>query len=188
MGNYRSKKFLDHRMSATLELDQVFFQITNGWSRGYPHTHTFLVLTPPSHTHTFLVLTPTPHTPTYSCSHPPTHTHILVLTPPPTHTHTYSCSHPPPPHTHTHTHILVLTPPPTHTHTLKVSNFVMFGLTLTLTPTHTFLPSQIGDDVAGCVRTVNKFMQVVVRGGGHIFPFDQPERALNLIQNFVNMQ
>ncbi|XP_064401450.1 probable serine carboxypeptidase CPVL isoform X3 [Halichondria panicea] len=47
---------------------------------------------------------------------------------------------------------------------------------------------KIGDDVAGCVRTVNKFMQVVVRGGGHILPFDQPERALNLIQNFVNMQ
>ncbi|XP_064401452.1 probable serine carboxypeptidase CPVL isoform X1 [Halichondria panicea] len=47
---------------------------------------------------------------------------------------------------------------------------------------------KIGDDVAGYVRTVNKFMQVVVRGGGHILPFDQPERALNLIQNFVNMQ
>ena len=36
VGNYRSKKFLDHRTSATLELDQAFFQITNGWSRGYP--------------------------------------------------------------------------------------------------------------------------------------------------------
>ena len=35
MGNYRSKKFLDHGTSATLELDQAFFQITNGWSRGY---------------------------------------------------------------------------------------------------------------------------------------------------------
>ncbi|XP_064401470.1 probable serine carboxypeptidase CPVL [Halichondria panicea] len=42
---------------------------------------------------------------------------------------------------------------------------------------------KIGDDVAGYVSCM-----VVVRGGGHILPFDQPERALNLIQNFVNMQ
>ena len=58
----------------------------------------------------------------------------------------------------------------------------------TPTHTHTFLPFtglvwKIGDDVAGYVSCM-----VVVRGGGHILPFDQPERALNLIQNFVNMQ
>ncbi len=47
---------------------------------------------------------------------------------------------------------------------------------------------KIGDDVAGYVRTVDKFVQAIVRGAGHILPYDQPERALNLIQNFVNMQ
>ncbi len=46
---------------------------------------------------------------------------------------------------------------------------------------------KIGYDVAGYVRTVNKFVQAIVRGAGHIVPYDQPERALNLIQNFVNM-
>ncbi len=47
---------------------------------------------------------------------------------------------------------------------------------------------KIGDDVAGYVRIVDKFVQAIVRGAGHILPYDQPERALNLIQNFVNMQ
>ena len=35
-GNYRSMKFLDQLDKLyTLELDQAFFQKTNGWSRGY---------------------------------------------------------------------------------------------------------------------------------------------------------
>ena len=47
---------------------------------------------------------------------------------------------------------------------------------------------RLGNDVAGYVRVVNKFVQAVVRGAGHILPFDQPERALDLIQKFVNME
>ena len=27
--------------------------------------------------------------------------------------------------------------------------------------------------------------QVIVRGGGHILPYDQPERALDMIDRFV---
>ena len=79
---------------------------------------------------------------------------------------------------------------------------------------------RIGDEVAGYVRQVGKFMQVrtfesvlhiplaivaslslllislsplppslqvIVLGSGHILPYDQPERGLNLIQTFINM-
>ena len=42
------------------------------------------------------------------------------------------------------------------------------------------------EEVAGYIRQVGKFWQVVVRGAGHILPYDQPERGLNLIQNFIN--
>ena len=30
-------------------------------------------------------------------------------------------------------------------------------------------------------------LQVIVLGSGHILPYDQPERGLNLIQTFINM-
>mmetsp|Transcript_43911 Transcript_43911/g.125179 ORF Transcript_43911/g.125179 Transcript_43911/m.125179 type:complete len:480 (+) Transcript_43911:66-1505(+) len=40
-------------------------------------------------------------------------------------------------------------------------------------------------DVAGYVREVKDFVQVVVRGAGHMVPGDQPERALDMIQRFV---
>ena len=46
---------------------------------------------------------------------------------------------------------------------------------------------RIGDDVAGYVRQVESFMQAIVRGAGHIVPYDQPERMFNLIETFVNM-
>lgn len=40
-------------------------------------------------------------------------------------------------------------------------------------------------EVAGFARTVGNFSQVVVRAAGHIVPGDQPERALDMIERFV---
>ena len=40
-------------------------------------------------------------------------------------------------------------------------------------------------EVAGYVRAVGNFTQVVVRAAGHIVPGDQPERALDMISRFV---
>ncbi|KAL5006260.1 hypothetical protein ScPMuIL_015066 [Solemya velum] len=40
-------------------------------------------------------------------------------------------------------------------------------------------------EVAGYVRQVNSFYQVIVRNSGHILPYDQPERAYDMIQRFV---
>jgi len=41
-------------------------------------------------------------------------------------------------------------------------------------------------DVAGYARQVGQFVQVVVRGGGHMVPGDQPERALDMLERFVS--
>ena len=38
---------------------------------------------------------------------------------------------------------------------------------------------------AGYVRVARSLTQVVVRGGGHILPYDQPERSLDMITRFV---
>jgi vitellogenic carboxypeptidase-like protein len=40
-------------------------------------------------------------------------------------------------------------------------------------------------EVAGYAKSVGKFSFVVVRGAGHIVPGDQPERALDMIERFV---
>jgi len=40
-------------------------------------------------------------------------------------------------------------------------------------------------EVAGFVREIPGFQQVVVRGAGHIVPFDQPRRAIDMITRFV---
>ena len=40
-------------------------------------------------------------------------------------------------------------------------------------------------EVAGYVRTVRNLQQVVVRGAGHMVPFDQPHRAFDLITRFI---
>ncbi|KAM3822176.1 putative serine carboxypeptidase CPVL isoform 3-T6 [Vipera latastei] len=40
-------------------------------------------------------------------------------------------------------------------------------------------------EVAGYVRQVGEFYQVIVRGGGHILPYDQPERALDMMDRFI---
>jgi len=41
-------------------------------------------------------------------------------------------------------------------------------------------------EVAGYVRRVRDLYQVVVRGGGHILPWDQPERAWDMIDRFIS--
>eukprot|EP00105_Crassostrea_gigas_P027928 XP_011449426.1 PREDICTED: probable serine carboxypeptidase CPVL isoform X1 [Crassostrea gigas] len=40
-------------------------------------------------------------------------------------------------------------------------------------------------EVAGYVRVVKNFYQVIVRNAGHILPYDQPERGYDLIQRFI---
>uniref|UniRef100_A0A8D0B6T3 Probable serine carboxypeptidase CPVL n=2 Tax=Salvator merianae TaxID=96440 RepID=A0A8D0B6T3_SALMN len=40
-------------------------------------------------------------------------------------------------------------------------------------------------DVAGYVRQAGEFYQVIVRGGGHILPYDQPERSLDMMDRFI---
>ncbi|GAB1290841.1 Probable serine carboxypeptidase CPVL [Apodemus speciosus] len=44
---------------------------------------------------------------------------------------------------------------------------------------------QSDDEVAGYVRRVGKFHQVIVRGGGHILPYDQPMRSFDMINRFI---
>ncbi|KAG9476207.1 hypothetical protein GDO78_002996 [Eleutherodactylus coqui] len=41
-------------------------------------------------------------------------------------------------------------------------------------------------EVAGYVRVAGEFAQVIVRGGGHILPYDQPERSFVLIDRFIS--
>uniref|UniRef100_A0A8D0G6Y4 Probable serine carboxypeptidase CPVL n=1 Tax=Sphenodon punctatus TaxID=8508 RepID=A0A8D0G6Y4_SPHPU len=41
-------------------------------------------------------------------------------------------------------------------------------------------------DVAGYVHQLGEFYQVIVRGGGHILPYDQPERSLDMIDRFIS--
>ncbi|XP_003430729.1 probable serine carboxypeptidase CPVL isoform X2 [Ornithorhynchus anatinus] len=45
---------------------------------------------------------------------------------------------------------------------------------------------QLSDtEVAGYVRQVNDFHQVIVRGGGHILPSDQPARTFDMMNRFI---
>ncbi|MBN3272857.1 CPVL carboxypeptidase, partial [Polyodon spathula] len=41
-------------------------------------------------------------------------------------------------------------------------------------------------EVAGYVCQVGEFYQVIVRGGGHILPYDQPERSFDMIDRFLS--
>nr|XP_003935214.2 probable serine carboxypeptidase CPVL [Saimiri boliviensis boliviensis] len=41
------------------------------------------------------------------------------------------------------------------------------------------------NEVAGYIRQVGDFHQVIVRGGGHILPYDQPLRAFDMINRFI---
>ncbi|KAM3873372.1 putative serine carboxypeptidase CPVL [Diretmus argenteus] len=43
-------------------------------------------------------------------------------------------------------------------------------------------------EVAGYVRQVQEFYQVIIRGGGHILPYDQPERSFDMIDRFLSTQ
>ena len=40
-------------------------------------------------------------------------------------------------------------------------------------------------EVAGYVKQSGMFTQAVVRGAGHLVPFDQPQRALDLINRWI---
>ncbi|KAF3691829.1 putative serine carboxypeptidase CPVL [Channa argus] len=41
-------------------------------------------------------------------------------------------------------------------------------------------------EVAGYVRQVQEFYQVIIRGGGHILPYDQPARSFDMIDRFLS--
>ncbi|XP_062847729.1 probable serine carboxypeptidase CPVL [Trichomycterus rosablanca] len=41
-------------------------------------------------------------------------------------------------------------------------------------------------EVAGYIRQVGEFYQVIVRGGGHILPYDQPRRSFDMIDRFLS--
>ncbi|KAJ8415874.1 hypothetical protein AAFF_G00404310 [Aldrovandia affinis] len=41
-------------------------------------------------------------------------------------------------------------------------------------------------EVAGYIRQVGEFFQVVIRGGGHILPYDQPERCFDMMDRFLS--
>lgn len=43
-------------------------------------------------------------------------------------------------------------------------------------------------EVAGYVRQVGEFYQVIIRGGGHILPYDQPARSFDMIDRFLSTQ
>uniref|UniRef100_A0A8C2XBI2 Probable serine carboxypeptidase CPVL n=1 Tax=Cyclopterus lumpus TaxID=8103 RepID=A0A8C2XBI2_CYCLU len=41
-------------------------------------------------------------------------------------------------------------------------------------------------EVAGYVRQVGEFYQIIIRGGGHILPYDQPARSFDMIDRFLS--
>ncbi|KAI5106124.1 putative serine carboxypeptidase CPVL precursor, partial [Silurus meridionalis] len=41
-------------------------------------------------------------------------------------------------------------------------------------------------EIAGYIRQVEEFYQVIVRGAGHILPYDQPARAFDMIDRFLS--
>ena len=43
-------------------------------------------------------------------------------------------------------------------------------------------------EVAGYVRQVHDFYQIIVRNAGHILPYDQPRVAYDMIRRFINNQ
>lgn len=60
-----------------------------------------------------------------------------------------------------------------------ISNFLMAPKTIWKVS-----PSDV--EVAGYVKNYKSLTQIVVRGAGHILPFDQPARAFDMITRFVN--
>jgi len=47
-------------------------------------------------------------------------------------------------------------------------------------------PAYGGAAISGYVRRYANLVQAVVRGGGHLLPYDAPERALDLITRFID--
>ena len=43
----------------------------------------------------------------------------------------------------------------------------------------------IDQEVAGYVRIVENFIQLIIRNGGHILPYDQPKWSYDMITKFV---
>lgn len=41
-------------------------------------------------------------------------------------------------------------------------------------------------EIAGYIRQVDEFYHVIVRGGGHILPYDQPARSFDMIDRFLS--
>ena len=44
----------------------------------------------------------------------------------------------------------------------------------------------VGEDLAGYVKQVGDFTQVLVRNAGHMVPYDQPKWAFDLINRFTS--
>ncbi|KAF2358333.1 Peptidase S10 serine carboxypeptidase [Trinorchestia longiramus] len=44
---------------------------------------------------------------------------------------------------------------------------------------------KVGGDVAGYVKETPNFAEVLVRGAGHMVPYDQPQRAYDMINRFT---
>lgn len=44
----------------------------------------------------------------------------------------------------------------------------------------------VGTELAGYVKTVGNFTQVLVRNAGHMVPYDQPKWAFDLIHRFTS--
>ena len=49
-----------------------------------------------------------------------------------------------------------------------------------------WMDSSQSDPVSGYVRETKTLTQIIIRGAGHIAPYDQPERALDMIDHLVN--
>jgi vitellogenic carboxypeptidase-like protein len=43
-------------------------------------------------------------------------------------------------------------------------------------------------EIAGYVRQVHDFYQIIIRNAGHMVPHDQPRVALDMISRFINNQ
>ena len=46
---------------------------------------------------------------------------------------------------------------------------------------------QVGSEVGGYVKETPNFVEVLVRGAGHMVPYDQPHRAYDMINRFTGV-
>lgn len=47
---------------------------------------------------------------------------------------------------------------------------------------------RVDDDVAGYVREIPGFVQVMIRNAGHMVPYDQPKWAYDMISRFTSVK